>query len=83
MVTLAWFYSSHSALFTLDLVDNETRQFMVLWSQVINISLIILWMVALTTLMIITRVRNLFWIGGNFLCICYIHAHHAFTGWTR
>jgi hypothetical protein len=37
MVTLAWFYSSHSALFTLDLVDNETRQFMVLWSQVINI----------------------------------------------
>jgi len=72
MVTLAWFYSSHSALFTLDLVDNETRQFMVLWSQVINISLIILWIVVLTTLMIITRVRNLFWIGGNFLCICYI-----------
>ena len=72
MVTLAWFYSSHSALFTLDLVDNETRQFMVLWSQVINISLIILWIVVLTTLMIITRVRNLFWISGNFLCICYI-----------
>ncbi|EKS7198380.1 GGDEF domain-containing protein [Enterobacter ludwigii] len=72
MVALAWFCSSHSALITLDLVDNETRQFMVLWSQVINIFLILLWVVALATLMTITRVRNLFWVGGNFLCVCYV-----------
>lgn len=72
MVVLAWCYSSHSSLLTLDLVDNETRQFMVLWSQVINIILIILWIVTLVTLMIITRLRNLFWVGGNFLCVCYI-----------
>ncbi|WP_260325962.1 GGDEF domain-containing protein, partial [Enterobacter cloacae] len=55
-----------------DLVDNETHQFMVLWSHAINIVLIILWVVTLATLMLITRVRNLFWVGGNFLCVCYI-----------
>lgn len=71
-VGLAWLYSSHSPLLSIDLVDNETRQFMVLWSQFINISLIVLWIVALATLMFVTRVRNLFWVGGNFLCVCYI-----------
>ncbi|WP_159513980.1 MULTISPECIES: sensor domain-containing diguanylate cyclase [Enterobacter] len=71
-VGLAWIYSSHSTYLSIDLVDNETRQFMVLWSQFINISLIALWVVTLAALMIITRVRNLFWVGGNFLCVCYI-----------
>ncbi|KJQ41037.1 GGDEF domain-containing protein [Enterobacter bugandensis] len=72
MVILAWMYSSHSPFLSLDLVDNETRQFMVLWSHSINISLIVLWVVTLATLMLITRVRNLFWVGGNFLCVCYV-----------
>ncbi|AVH16122.1 GGDEF domain-containing protein [Enterobacter sp. SGAir0187] len=72
MVILAWMYSSHSPFLSLDLVDNETRQFMVLWSNSINISLIVLWVVTLATLMLITRVRNLFWVGGNFLCVCYV-----------
>ncbi|HGN8722536.1 TPA: MASE4 domain-containing protein [Enterobacter bugandensis] len=72
MVILAWLYSSHSPFLSLDLVDNETRQFMVLWSHSINISLIVLWVVTLATLLFITRVRNLFWVGGNFLCVCYV-----------
>ncbi|HDS3501781.1 TPA: MASE4 domain-containing protein, partial [Enterobacter cloacae] len=72
MVLLAWLSSSHSSLMSLDLVDNETHQFMVLWSHAINIVLIILWVVTLATLMVITRVRNIFWVGGNFLCVCYI-----------
>ncbi|HGH4634078.1 TPA: MASE4 domain-containing protein [Enterobacter bugandensis] len=72
MVILAWMYSSHSPFLSLDLVDNETRQFMVLWSHSINISLIVLWVVTLATLMFITCVRNLFWVGGNFLCVCYV-----------
>ena len=71
-VVLAWIYSSHTSLLSLDLVDNETRQFMLLWSHCINISLIVLWVVTLATLMLITRIRNLFWAGGNFLCVCYI-----------
>ncbi|MGX5098794.1 MASE4 domain-containing protein [Enterobacter cloacae] len=71
-VGLAWIYSSHSSFLSIDLVDNETRQFMVLWSQFINILLIALWLVTLAALMFITRVRNLFWVGGNFLCVCYI-----------
>ena len=70
VVGLAWIYSSHSPLLSIDLVDNETR--MVLWSQCINISLIVFWVVSLVTLMFVTRVRNLFWVGGNFLCVCYI-----------
>ena len=72
VVGLAWIYSSHSPFLSIDLVDNETRQFMVLWSQSINISLIVFWVVSLVTLMFVTRVRNLFWVGGNFLCVCYI-----------
>lgn len=71
-VMLAWMYSSHFDFLSLDLVDNETRQFMVLWSHSINISLIVLWVVTLATLMYMTRVRNLFWVTGNFLCVCYI-----------
>ena len=63
---VAWMYSSHFDFLSLDLVDNETRQFMVLWSHSINISLIVLW-VTLATLMFMTRVRNLFWVTGNFL----------------
>lgn len=72
VLILAWVYSSHSALLSLDLIDNETRQFMVLWSHCINILLIVLWVVTLATLMVITRMRNLFWAAGNFLCFCYI-----------
>lgn len=71
-VGLAWMYSSHSSFLSIDLVDNETREFMVLWSHFINIALIALWVVTLATLMFITRIRNLFWVGGNFLCVCYI-----------
>lgn len=71
-VGLAWMYSSHSSILSIDLVDNETREFMVLWSHFINIALIALWVVTLATLMFITRIRNLFWVGGNFLCVCYI-----------
>ncbi|WP_370965164.1 MASE4 domain-containing protein [Enterobacter wuhouensis] len=71
MVVLAWLYSGHSSLLSLDLVDNETREFMVLWHQFINIILIIFWVVTLAVLMFITRLRNLFWVGGNFLCVCY------------
>ena len=72
VVTLAWFYSSYSPLLSIDLVDNETRQYMLLWKQEINIVLILFWVVSLATLMIITRVRNMFWVGGNFLCVCYL-----------
>ncbi|MEH0885491.1 GGDEF domain-containing protein [Enterobacter sp. UNJFSC 003] len=72
MVMLAWLYSSHSPLLSVDLVDNETRQFMMLWSHAVNVILLILWAVTLVTLMVITRVRNLFWVSGNFLCVCYI-----------
>jgi len=61
-VGLAWMYSSHSSFLSIDLVDNETREF----------ALIALWVVTLATLMFITRIRNLFWVGGNFLCVCYI-----------
>lgn len=66
MLWLAWFYSSHSTTLTLDLVDNETRQFMILWSQTINIILVILWVVTLITLMVVTRIRNLFWAAAIF-----------------
>jgi len=66
VVTLAWFYSSYSPLLSIDLVDNETRQYMLLWKQEINIVLILFWVVSLATLMIITRVRNMFWVGGIF-----------------
>lgn len=72
IVALAWIYSSHSSWLSLDLVDNETRQYMLLWKEEINIILLFCWAVSLTTLMFITRVRNMFWVGGNFLCVCYI-----------
>ncbi|HDR2791633.1 MULTISPECIES: GGDEF domain-containing protein [Enterobacter] len=72
MILLAWLCSGHSSVLMIDLVDNETRKFMVLWSHFINILLIILWVVAFITLLAITRLRNLFWVGGTFLCVCYI-----------
>ena len=72
ILILSWLYSSNVTLLTLDLVDNETRQYMLLWKRPINITLIALWLIALVMLMRTTRVRNLFWVGGNFLCLCYI-----------
>ena len=72
MVTLAWLYSSYSPLLSLDLVDNETRHYMLMWKNTISVVLILFWVVSLATLMMITRVRNMFWVGGNFICVCYI-----------
>ncbi len=72
IVMLAWIYSSCSPLLSLDLVDNETRHYMLLWKKAISVALIVFWVVTLATLMIITRVRNMFWVGGNFICVCYI-----------
>lgn len=72
MITLAWTYSSHSTLLSLDLVSNDTRQLTILWNQVINLILIILWVVTLITMLAITRLRNLFWVSGSFLCVCYV-----------
>lgn len=72
IVSVAWFYSGHSELFPLDLINNKTRQFTTLWKQTIHVTLIILWLIALTTMLIITRLRNLFWASGTFLCTCYV-----------
>jgi len=72
MITLTWLWSSHSSLLSLDLVNNESRQMTVLWSQVVNIILIVLWITALITMLAITRLRNLFWVSGSFLCVCYV-----------
>lgn len=72
MIILAWLYSSHSALLSLDLVNNDTRQNTILWTQVINIILILFWVSTLITMLVITRLRNLFWLSGCFLCVCYI-----------
>ncbi|CAM8677574.1 MASE4 domain-containing protein [Leclercia sp. M-A074-M] len=72
IVILAWLYSSNVALLSLDLVDNDTRQYLLLWKRPINITLIAFWIIALARLLRTTRVRNLFWVGGNFLCLCYI-----------
>ena len=71
-VTLAWIYSSYSPLLSLDLVDNETRHYMLLWKKAVSVALIIFWIITLATLMIITRVRNMFWVGGNFISVCYL-----------
>lgn len=72
MVTLAWLCSSYSSLLSLDLVSNDTRQMTILWNQVINLILIIFWVVTLITMLVITRLRNLFWVSGSFLCVCYV-----------
>ena len=77
MYGLALFYSSHSTLLTLDpwIMKPDSLWFS---GAAINIILIVLWVVTLITLLAITRVRNLFWVGGNFyvsvissLCSCY------------
>lgn len=72
MLIFAWLYSSHSPLLSIDLVDNENRQFMLLWHNSINIILIVLWLVTLLIMAIVSRLRNLFWLSGNFLCFCYL-----------
>lgn len=72
MITLAWIYSSHSTLLSIDLVSNDTRQMTILWNQVINLILIIFWVITLITMLVITRLRNVFWVSGSFLCVCYM-----------
>ncbi|MNN82455.1 hypothetical protein D3C81_1993930 [compost metagenome] len=38
----------------------------------INLILIIFWIVTLITMLVITRLRNEFWVSGSFLCVCYM-----------
>lgn len=72
VLALAWLLSSHSTLLSIELVSNDTRQLSLLWSQVVNIILIVIWICTLITMLVMTRLRNLFWVSGSFLCVCYI-----------
>ena len=72
IIALAWHFSSYSPHLSIELVDNDTRQLSLLWSQVVNVILIIIWICTLITMLAITRLRNLFWVSGSFLCVCYI-----------
>jgi hypothetical protein len=73
---LAWIYSSHSPVYPLIWLIMKPGS---LWFSGArhNISLIVFWVVTLVTLMFITRVRNLFWVGGNFCASAISSRSHA------
>ncbi|MFK3659349.1 GGDEF domain-containing protein [Scandinavium sp. NPDC088450] len=72
MLTLSWLYSSHYGGMHLLVIDNLSRHFTSLWHNYLISALIALWCLTLLTMLVITRLRNIFWFSGYFFCIFYI-----------
>jgi diguanylate cyclase (GGDEF)-like protein len=72
VLILAWLYSSHYAGIGLHLIDNLTHQYSPLWREYLIGFLVVMWCVTLAVMIVITRMRNIFWYSGYLFCICYI-----------
>ena len=72
MLALAWTYSSYSPLLSVQFIDNVTRTFTPLWHDRIGWFVVGLWSLTLVNLLVISRLRNIFWYSGAFFCVCYM-----------
>lgn len=72
MLTLSWLYSSHYDGLSLKLVDNLTQIFTPAWHNYIISGMIGLWLITLTVMLLMTRLRNIFWYSGYLFCTFYI-----------
>ncbi|MGL4725208.1 MAG: sensor domain-containing diguanylate cyclase [Scandinavium sp.] len=72
MLVLSWLYSSNYAGMNLQLIDNLSRHFTPLWHTYLIGGLIGLWCLTLFTMLVMTRLRNIFWFSGYFFCVFYI-----------
>lgn len=72
IITLSWLYSSNHPLLNIALVDNLSHQFSPLWHNFIGRILVASWLITLTLLIYISRLKNIFWYSGAFFCSAYI-----------
>lgn len=72
MLALAWTYSSNSPRLSVQFIDNVTRSFTPLWRDRIGWFVVGLWSMTLFNLLVISRLRNIFWYSGAFFCVCYM-----------
>nr|WP_164504982.1 GGDEF domain-containing protein [[Enterobacter] lignolyticus] len=72
MLVLSWFVSSHYEGINVAFIDNMTLAFTPLWQKATGGLLITMWLVTLIAMLIITRLRNIFWFSGCFFCVFYI-----------
>ncbi|HEX4501858.1 MAG TPA: GGDEF domain-containing protein [Scandinavium sp.] len=72
ILCLSWLYSSHYNGMTLYLIDNLTQLFSPLWHQYLIGGMIFIWCVTLTFMLVMTRMRNIFWFSGYLFCVFYI-----------
>lgn len=72
ILMLSWFYSSHDPLLSVTLVDNKTHRYSEIWIDYVHWVLLIIWCVTLLTLLLVTKLNNIFWYSGAFFCACYI-----------
>lgn len=72
MLVLSWIYSSHYSGIHLKLIDNLTQQFTPLWRQWLIFAMIAVWCLTLIVMLVITKLRNIFWFSGYFFCAFYI-----------
>lgn len=72
MLTLSWLFSSHYDGLSLKLVDNLTQIFTPVWQRYIISGMVALWCITLAVMLIMTRLRNIFWYSGYLFCTFYI-----------
>ncbi|MBB1201065.1 GGDEF domain-containing protein [Enterobacteriaceae bacterium 89] len=72
ILILSWFYSSHHPRINLTIIDNLTRNFTPLWHNYLIGTLITIWCLTLIVMLVITRMRNIFWFSGYFFCAFFI-----------
>ncbi|WP_373239335.1 MASE4 domain-containing protein [Kluyvera ascorbata] len=72
VIGLSWLYSSNTAIFSIDVIDNITFKYSNTWREAISWILIGLWVITLLSILLFTQLRNIFWYSGAFFCACYI-----------
>lgn len=72
ILSLSWLCSSHYSGLSLYLVDNLTQIFSPMWHEYLIGGMIFIWCITLTVMLVITRMRNIFWFSGYLFCVFYI-----------
>ncbi|HEY2455481.1 MAG TPA: GGDEF domain-containing protein [Scandinavium sp.] len=72
IIGIAWLYSSHYAGMNLYLIDNLTQLYSPVWRNYLIGGLVLIWLITLVVMLVMTRMRNIFWFSGYLFCVFYI-----------
>lgn len=72
IIGISWLYSSHFVGMNLQLINNLTQLYFPVWRNYLLAGLVSIWLITLVIMLVITRMRNIFWFSGYLFCVFYI-----------